>query len=75
MAPSGSGRPESKSGSKSIEARGEAVVLAADSLDAPTSIGETKKTVPHTEKVDGSGSNLTRKFLAYSVSALKLTTR
>ena len=71
---SGSARPITVqlSGVKAVNAKGEAVVLAADSLDATNSITEPDKIVPRTEKVDGLGAEFTREFPAYSVTVLKL---
>ena len=60
------------SGVKSIKPRGEAVVLAADSLDATNSIGEPNKVVPRTETVDGLGMGFTREFPPHSITVLKL---
>ena len=74
---SGSARPITVklSGVKSISAKGEAVVLAADSLDATNSLTEPNKVVPRTEKVDGLGVDFTREFPAYSITILKLQSK
>ncbi len=74
---SGSARPITikLSGAKSINAKGEAVVLAADSLDATNSITEPNKVVPRTEKVDGLGTDFTREFPPYSITVLKLKSK
>jgi alpha-N-arabinofuranosidase len=71
---SGSARPITVklSGVKSVSAKGEAVVLAADSLDATNSLTEPNKVVPRMEKLDGLGTNFTREFAPYSIAILKL---
>jgi alpha-N-arabinofuranosidase len=63
------------SGVKSVGARGEAVVLAADNLDATNSLNEPNKVVPRTEKVDGLGADFTREFPPYSITILKLRSK
>ena len=63
------------SGAQSINAHGEAVVLAADSLDATNSIGEPNKVVPRTEKVDGLGADFTREFPPHSITILKVKSK
>ena len=60
---------------ETINAKGEAVVLAANSLDDTNSIDEPNKVVPRTEKVDGLGANFAREFPPYSVTVLKLKTK
>ena len=74
---SGSARPIKiqLSGAQSINAQGEAVVLAADSLDATNSLTEPNKVIPRTEKVDGLGADYTREFPAYSITILKLKSK
>lgn len=63
------------SGVRSVSAKGEAVVLAADSLDATNSLTEPNKVVPRTEKVDGLGADFTREFPPYSITILKLQSK
>ena len=63
------------SGAKSINAKGEAVVLAAGSLDDTNSIEQPQKVVPRTEKADGLSANFTREFPACSITALKLKSK
>jgi alpha-N-arabinofuranosidase len=62
-------------GTKSVNAKGEAVVLAGKTLDDTNSITEPEKVVPRTEKVDGLGAEFAREFPAYSVTVLKLKTK
>jgi len=62
-------------GAKSVNARGEAVVLAANKLDETNSITEPNKVVPRTEKVNGLGANFMREFPPYSVTVLKLQSK
>jgi alpha-N-arabinofuranosidase len=62
-------------GAKSVNARGEAVVLAGKALEDTNSITEPNKVVPRTEKVDGLGADFVREFPAYSVTVLKLKTK
>lgn len=62
-------------GAKSVDAKGEAVVLAGNKLDDTNSITEPTKFVPRTEKVSGLGASFTREFPAYSVTVLKLKTK
>ena len=63
------------SGAKSVNARGEAVVLAGKTLEDTNSITEPDKVVPRTEKVDGLGADFVREFPAYSVTVMKLKTK
>jgi alpha-N-arabinofuranosidase len=63
------------SGTKSVNAKGEAVVLAAKSLEDTNSINEPEKVVPRTEKVEGLGTDFVREFPAYSVTVLKFKTK
>jgi len=62
-------------GAKSVNARGEAVVLAGKALEDTNSITAPDKVVPRTEKVDGLGADFVREFPAYSVTVLKLKTK
>ena len=62
-------------GAKSVNAKGEAVVLAGKALEDTNSITEPDKVVPRTEKVDGLGADFVREFPAYSVTVLKLKTK
>jgi alpha-N-arabinofuranosidase len=57
---------------KTINPKGQAVVLAANSLDETNSMAEPKKIVPRTETVDGLSSKFVREFPAYSVTVLKV---
>ncbi len=59
-------------GVKSIAARGESVVLAADSSTATNTINEPTKVVPVTTAVDGLSTDFTRTLPPYSVTILKL---
>jgi alpha-N-arabinofuranosidase len=62
-------------GTKSVNAKGEAVVLAGKTLEDTNSITEPEKVVPRTEKVDGLGAEFAREFPPYSVTVLKLKTK
>jgi alpha-N-arabinofuranosidase len=62
-------------GARSVNSKGEAVVLAGKSLDDTNSLTEPDKVVPHTEKVEGLGPSFARDFPPYSVTVLKLKTR
>jgi alpha-N-arabinofuranosidase len=62
-------------GTSRIASEGEAVVLAAGSLNDTNSTGEPNRVVPHTEKVNELGANFTREFPPYSVTVLKLKTK
>lgn len=62
-------------GAKSINPKGEAVVLSASKLDDTNTITEPNKVVPRTEKVDGLSANFAREFPAYSVTVLKLKSK
>jgi alpha-N-arabinofuranosidase len=59
-------------GVKTINSKGEAVVLAGKALDDTNSIDQPNKVVPRTEKVDGLSADFTREFPAFSVTVLKL---
>ena len=59
-------------GVKTINSKGEAVVLAGKALDDTNSIDQPNKVVPRTEKVDGLSTDFTREFPAFSVTVLKL---
>ena len=63
------------SGAPKIESEGEAISLAAYSLDDTNSIEQPNKVVPRTEKADGLSANFTRQFPACSVTVLKLKTK
>ncbi len=63
------------SGATTIAAKGEAVVLAASSLNDTNSINEPNKVVPRTETVDGLSGNFTREFPPYSITVLTLKTK
>jgi alpha-L-arabinofuranosidase len=60
------------SGAKTINSKGEAMVLAANSLEDTNSITEPNKIIPRTETVDGVGAKFVREFPAYSVTVLKV---
>jgi len=62
-------------GTKSVNPKGEAVVLASKTLDDTNSITEPDKIVPRTEKVEGLGPDFVREFPPYSVTVLKLKTK
>ena len=62
-------------GAAGIDSTGEAVVLAANSLEDTNSLQEPQKIVPHAEKADGLGANFTREYPAYSVTVLKIKSR
>jgi alpha-N-arabinofuranosidase len=62
-------------GAAGIDATGEAVVLAANSLDDTNTLQEPQKIVPRTETVEGLGANFNREFPAYSVTVLKIKSR
>jgi alpha-N-arabinofuranosidase len=61
-------------GAKSVNSKGEAVVLAGKTLEDTNSITEPNKVVPRTEKVDGLSTSFTREFPSYSITVLKLKT-
>jgi len=63
------------SGAKTINSKGEAVVLAGKALDDTNSITEPNKVVPRREKVDGLGDNFVQEFPAYSITVLTLKTK
>ncbi|MFO1489253.1 MAG: alpha-L-arabinofuranosidase C-terminal domain-containing protein [Verrucomicrobiota bacterium] len=63
------------SGTKSVNAKGEAVVLAAKALDETNSSGDPRRVVPRTEPVDKLGADFTREFAPYSITVLKLKTK
>jgi alpha-L-arabinofuranosidase len=60
------------SGTKTINSKGQAVVLAANSLEDTNSLTEPNKIVPRTGTVDGLGASFVREFPAYSVTVLKV---
>jgi alpha-N-arabinofuranosidase len=62
-------------GATTIAAKGEAVVLAASSLNDTNSLNEPNKVVPRTETADGLSANFTREFPPYSITVLKLKTK
>lgn len=62
-------------GAKKIQAKGEAVVLAANALNDTNTIEQPEKVVPRTEKVDGLSRDFTRELPPYSVTVLKLKTK
>jgi alpha-N-arabinofuranosidase len=62
-------------GTRSVNSKGEAVVLAGKTLDDTNSITEPEKVVPRTEKVEGLGPDFARAFPPYSVTVLKLKTK
>jgi alpha-N-arabinofuranosidase len=62
-------------GALGVESTGEAVVLAANSLDDTNTLREPEKIIPHTEKADSLGANFIREFPAYSVTVLKIKTK
>jgi alpha-N-arabinofuranosidase len=55
-----------------VAAKGQTVVMKADSLKETNSIQEPKKIVPVTEKVKGLGADFTRTFPPYSITVLEL---
>lgn len=61
-------------GAPQIEPEGEAVVLAAASLDDTNSLDQPEKVIPRTEKAENLSANFTREFPPYSVTVLKLKT-
>jgi alpha-L-arabinofuranosidase len=58
-----------------IEPEGEAVVLAAGSLNDTNSIAEPRKIVARTEKAVNLSADFTQEFPAYSMTVLKLKTK
>jgi alpha-N-arabinofuranosidase len=60
------------SGAKTINSKGQAVFLAATSLEDTNSITEPNKIVPRSETVEGLGTSFEREFPAYSVTVLKM---
>jgi alpha-N-arabinofuranosidase len=63
------------SGTASVDASGEAIVLKSDSPNDTNSIKDPVKVVPVTEKVDGLGTSFTRDFPPYSITILELKTK
>jgi alpha-N-arabinofuranosidase len=62
-------------GAKTINSKGQAVVLAGQALDDTNSIDQPDKVVPRTEKVDGLSASFIREFPAFSVTVLKLKSK
>ena len=62
-------------GAANVDSTGEAVVLAANSLEDTNTLQEPQKIAPHAEKVDGLGANFTREFPPYSVTVLKIKSK
>jgi alpha-L-arabinofuranosidase len=62
-------------GAPKIEAEGEAVTLAAGSLNDTNSIDQPQKVVPRTEKADGLSASFTKEFQPYSVTVMKVKTK
>jgi alpha-N-arabinofuranosidase len=62
-------------GAPRIEPEGEAVVLAAASLDDTNSLDQPEKVIPRTKKAENLSANFTREFPPYSVTVLKLKTK
>ncbi|HWH71284.1 MAG TPA: alpha-L-arabinofuranosidase C-terminal domain-containing protein, partial [Candidatus Sulfotelmatobacter sp.] len=62
-------------GCSKIKPEGEAVSLAASSLDDTNSLEQPKKIVPRAEKVGDLSANFTREFPPYSITVLKLKAR
>jgi alpha-N-arabinofuranosidase len=60
------------SGAKTVNSKGQAVVLAASSLEDTNSLTEPTRIVPRTETLDGLGSTFGREFPAYSITVLKV---
>jgi alpha-N-arabinofuranosidase len=63
------------SGAPKIEPEGEAVSLAAGSLNDTNSLEQPQEIVPRTENVDTLSANVTRDFPPYSITVLKLKTK
>jgi len=63
------------SGASKVDARGEAVVLAAGSLDDTNTLEQPRKIAPRTEKVKDLAASFTREFPPYSITVLKLRTK
>ncbi len=61
-------------GAPQIEPEGEAVVLAAASLDDTNSLDQPEKVIPREEKIENLSANFTREFPPYSITVLKLKT-
>ena len=62
-------------GAPKIETTGEAVVLAASTLDGTNSLEQPQQIVPRTEKAENFSADFTREFPAYSVTVLKLSAK
>ncbi len=62
-------------GAAKVDAEGEVVSLAADSLNDTNTIEQPQKVVPHTETATDLGADFTREFPRYSISVVKLKTR
>lgn len=62
-------------GTKKIEPKGEAIILAAAALNDTNSIEQPAKVVPRTEKVNGMSADFTRELPPYSITVLKVKTK
>jgi alpha-N-arabinofuranosidase len=68
-------RRVSLAGLASVEAKGQAVVMAAKSPDDTNSIAEPTKLMPVVANIDGLGASFARPFPAYSITVLQIKTR
>jgi alpha-N-arabinofuranosidase len=62
-------------GATSVAAKGESVIMKADSLEATNSLAEPKKIVPVTASETGLGASFTRTLAPYSINILKLSSK
>jgi len=62
-------------GTTKFHAKGEAVVLSANSPSDTNSINDRDRLIPHTESARGLSANFTREFPPYSITILKLKTK
>jgi alpha-N-arabinofuranosidase len=62
-------------GVASVAAKGESVIMKADSLEATNSIAEPRKIVPVTAAESGFGVTFTRTLAPYSINILKLSSK
>ena len=62
-------------GARSVAAKGESVIMKADSPEETNSIAEPKKIVPVTAAEAGFGASFTRTLAPYSINILKLSSK
>ncbi|HWA10485.1 MAG TPA: alpha-L-arabinofuranosidase C-terminal domain-containing protein [Opitutaceae bacterium] len=62
-------------GARSVAAKGESVIMKADSPEETNSLAEPKKIVPVTAAESGLGASFTRTLAPYSINILKLSSK